>query len=143
MLIYLLAFVGGALTILSLCILPVVPFVIARAGQQFCRAKEPRAGSFSLFLCLALGACTKSFFVVKHSFSFEVWIRRALGVAMVIGLASIEICGDYSLLTEPFFLNLSGAERHSLNSFLPEVPTVLAAGTESSPSLTLRDPCPI
>ena len=35
MLIYLLAFVGGVLTILSPCILPVLPFVFARADQLF------------------------------------------------------------------------------------------------------------
>ena len=35
MIIYLLAFVGGVLTILSPCILPVLPFVFARADQPF------------------------------------------------------------------------------------------------------------
>jgi cytochrome c biogenesis protein CcdA len=33
MLIYVLAFVGGVLTILGPCILPVLPFVFARADQ--------------------------------------------------------------------------------------------------------------
>jgi cytochrome c biogenesis protein CcdA len=33
--IYLLAFVGGVLTILSPCILPVLPFVFARADRRF------------------------------------------------------------------------------------------------------------
>jgi cytochrome c biogenesis protein CcdA len=33
--IYLLAFVGGVLTILSPCILPVLPFVFAGADQPF------------------------------------------------------------------------------------------------------------
>jgi cytochrome c biogenesis protein CcdA len=33
MLIYVLAFVGGVLTILGPCILPVLPFVLARADQ--------------------------------------------------------------------------------------------------------------
>jgi hypothetical protein len=35
MVIYLLAFIGGVLTILSPCILPVLPFVFARADQPF------------------------------------------------------------------------------------------------------------
>ena len=37
----LLAFLGGVLTILSPCILPVLPFVFARAGQPFLRAGLP------------------------------------------------------------------------------------------------------
>src|ERR1700704_3806491 len=41
MLIYLLAFVGGVLTILSPCILPVLPFVLARADQPFRRSGLP------------------------------------------------------------------------------------------------------
>src|SRR6202162_2904288 len=41
MLIYLLAFVGGVLTILSPCILPVLPFVFSRAVQPFRRSGFP------------------------------------------------------------------------------------------------------
>jgi hypothetical protein len=41
MLIYLLAFLGGVLTILSPCILPVLPFVFARADQPFRRSGLP------------------------------------------------------------------------------------------------------
>ena len=36
-----LAFVGGVLTILSPCILPVLPFVFARTGQRFVRSSLP------------------------------------------------------------------------------------------------------
>ena len=39
MLIALLAFFGGMLTIVSPCILPVLPFVFARADRGFARAK--------------------------------------------------------------------------------------------------------
>ena len=35
MILYLLAYLGGALTIVSPCILPVLPFVFARAGHRF------------------------------------------------------------------------------------------------------------
>ena len=37
----LLAFLGGALTILSPCILPVLPFVFARAEQPFLKSGLP------------------------------------------------------------------------------------------------------
>jgi cytochrome c biogenesis protein CcdA/thiol-disulfide isomerase/thioredoxin len=40
-LLILLAYLGGALTILSPCILPVLPFVFARAGQPFIRSGLP------------------------------------------------------------------------------------------------------
>src|SRR5271170_210979 len=41
MLLATLAFLGGALTIVSPCILPVLPFVFARAGQPFARSVLP------------------------------------------------------------------------------------------------------
>jgi len=50
MLIYVLAFVGGVLTILSPCILPVLPFVFARADQPFRRSSLPLLGGMVLIL---------------------------------------------------------------------------------------------
>ena len=41
MLIALLAFLGGMLTIVSPCILPVLPFVFARADRGFARGAVP------------------------------------------------------------------------------------------------------
>ncbi|MEC5384906.1 cytochrome c biogenesis protein DipZ [Uliginosibacterium sp. H3] len=41
MILLLLAYAGGVLTILSPCILPVLPFVFARAGQPFMRSSLP------------------------------------------------------------------------------------------------------
>lgn len=41
MLLFLLAYFGGVLTILSPCILPVLPFVFTRAGQSFVRGGLP------------------------------------------------------------------------------------------------------
>ncbi|SOB94452.1 cytochrome c biogenesis protein DipZ [Rhodobacter maris] len=43
-----LAYLGGVLTILSPCILPVLPFVFARAGQPFWRATAPMLGGMAL-----------------------------------------------------------------------------------------------
>jgi hypothetical protein len=48
MLIYLLAFVGRVLTILSPCILPVLPFVFARADQPFRRSGLPLLAGMAL-----------------------------------------------------------------------------------------------
>ena len=41
MLVFALAYIGGALTIVSPCILPVLPFVFARADQPFLRRGLP------------------------------------------------------------------------------------------------------
>ena len=57
MLLLLLAYCGGVLTILSPCILPVLPFVFARAGQPFVRSGLPlllgMAITFALVATLA------------------------------------------------------------------------------------------
>src|SRR5687767_10659676 len=57
MLIFLLAYLGGILTILSPCILPVLPFVFARAGGSFMRSSLPMlvgmAATFAVVATLA------------------------------------------------------------------------------------------
>src|SRR3954465_13461052 len=57
MLIVLLAYFGGILTILSPCILPVLPFVFARAGRSFMRSTLPMltgmAATFAIVATLA------------------------------------------------------------------------------------------
>src|SRR3954462_15002155 len=57
MLIILLAYFGGILTIVSPCILPVLPFVFARAGRSFARSTLPMligmAATFAIVATLA------------------------------------------------------------------------------------------
>ena len=54
MLLILLAYLGGILTILSPCILPVLPFVFARAGRSFARSTLPMlAGMAATFAIVA------------------------------------------------------------------------------------------
>src|SRR5690348_1056087 len=57
MLIILLAYLGGILTIVSPCILPVLPFVFARADRSFLRSTLPMlagmAATFALVATLA------------------------------------------------------------------------------------------
>ncbi len=57
MLLFVLAYLGGVLTIVSPCILPVLPFVFARAGQPFLRSTLPMllgmAATFSAVATLA------------------------------------------------------------------------------------------
>ncbi len=265
MLIYLLAFVGGVLTILSPCILPVLPFVFARADQPFRRSGLPlltgmaltfslvaiaaafgghwvvrlnqggryvamfiflvlgvsllfpslaetltrplvRAGSrlqggpsnessigksfvlgistgllwapcagpilgliltgaalqgpgaHSSFLLLsfALGAATslgialfagnKVFSALKRSLSFEVWIRRALGVAVILGVVAIALGWDTALLTKFSFVNTAKAESHLINALGSAKPAALpisAAATQPAQAPVLGDEGPM
>src|SRR5580693_6371842 len=55
MLLYVLAFIGGVLTIVSPCILPVLPFVFARADQPFRRSGLPMLGGMVMTFA-AVGA---------------------------------------------------------------------------------------
>ena len=54
MLVFVLAYLGGVLTIASPCILPVLPFVFARADQPFLRSGLPMlAGMAVTFAAVA------------------------------------------------------------------------------------------
>ncbi|HEX4485461.1 MAG TPA: cytochrome c biogenesis protein DipZ [Terriglobales bacterium] len=253
MLIYLLAFVGGVLTILSPCILPVLPFVFARADQPFRRSglpllagmaltfslvaiaaafgghwvvrlnqsgryvamviflvlgitllfpslaealtrplvqaggrlqgNTPTEGSVGksfvlgistgllwapcagpilgliltgaaiqgpgtkssfLLLSFALGAATslglallagnKVFSALKKSLTYEVWIRRGLGVAVILGVVAIALGWDTNLLTKFSFVNTSKAEAHLIEALHAEKSKVVNA-SESQPKL--------
>jgi cytochrome c biogenesis protein CcdA/thiol-disulfide isomerase/thioredoxin len=263
MLIYLLAFVGGVLTILSPCILPVLPFVFAHADRPFRRAGLPlllgmaltfslvataaaygghwvvrlnqggryiamavflilgltllfpelaevftrplvRAGSrlqgapssqeqsvaksfalgistgllwapcagpilgliltgaaiqgpgaHSSFLLLfyALGAATslgiglfagkKVFSTMKNSLRFDVWIRRTLGVAVILGVVAIALGWDTSLLAKFSFVNTATAEEHLIHAFGAPHPGASNGSTaEPAPPLADEGPMP-
>ena len=254
MLIYLLAFVGGVLTILSPCILPVLPFVFARADQPFRRSGLPLLGGMALtfsivaiaaafgghwvvrlnqggryvamlvflvlgitllfpslaealtrplvraggrlqggpttessigksfvlgistgllwapcagpilgliltgaaiqgpgahssflLLSFALGAATslgialfagnKAFSAMKRSLSLEVWIRRALGVAVIMGVVAIALGWDTNLLTKFSFVNTSKAEAHLINALGPQKPATGIVNAASSQAI--------
>jgi len=263
MLIYLLAFIGGVLTMLSPCILPVLPFVFARADQPFRRSglpllvgmaltfsavaiaaafgghwvvrvnqggryvamlvflvlgvsllfpsiaealtrplvsagsklqsgpsvesgigksfvlgistgllwapcagpilgliltgaaiQGPGVRSSFLLLSFALGAATslgialfagnKVFSALKHSLSFEIWIRRGLGVAVIMGVVAIGLGWDTNLLTKFSFVNTAKAEEHLIDRLRPEKPaSVLAASAaDTQPKLDDEGPFP-
>jgi len=58
MLLFILAYLGGVLTILSPCILPVLPFVFARAGRPFTRAGLPMLVGMALAFALVATLAT-------------------------------------------------------------------------------------
>ena len=78
MVLYAIAFIGGLLTIVSPCILPVLPFVFARANQPFRRSGLPLLAGMALTFTLVASLATVA----------GDWIVRAnqlgRGVAMVL-----------------------------------------------------------
>jgi cytochrome c biogenesis protein CcdA/thiol-disulfide isomerase/thioredoxin len=81
----LLAFLGGALTIVSPCILPVLPFVFARADQPFVRAGLPMLVGMALTFALvaALAAVAGGWAVAANQYGR----LAALALLALFGLA--------------------------------------------------------
>ncbi len=78
MLLLLLSYLGGALTILSPCILPVLPFVFARTGQPFARSGLPMlAGMALIFALVATLAAVGGGWVVQAN-QYGRWLAMAL-----------------------------------------------------------------
>jgi cytochrome c biogenesis protein CcdA/thiol-disulfide isomerase/thioredoxin len=99
MLLYLLAFVGGVLTIVSPCILPVLPFVFARVDQPFRRSGLPLlAGMAATFALVAAVATFAGAWVVRAN-----QIGRILAIMIfgVLGLALL-FPGIAEFLSRPF-----------------------------------------
>lgn len=85
MLLILLAYAGGLLTILSPCILPVLPFVFARAGRSFARSSLPMlCGMAATFALVATLAAVGGGWVVKANAAGRI---AALVLLAVFGLA--------------------------------------------------------
>ena len=147
------AFVLGVSTGLlwAPCAGPILGLILTGAAIQ-----GPGARSSFLLLSFALGAATslgialfagnKAFSVMKRSLSFEVWIRRALGVAVIMGVAAIALGWDTNLLTKFSFVNTSKAEAHLIKALDPGGPVVLpvsAAGHRPDPAPVLGDEGPM
>ncbi|HXB20951.1 MAG TPA: hypothetical protein VNV88_06190 [Candidatus Solibacter sp.] len=73
---------------------------------------------------------------MKRSLSFLVWIRRALGVAVIMGVVAIAIGRHTNMLKTFSIVNTAKAEEHLLGAFHPERPAMLTASAgESKPAL--------
>jgi cytochrome c biogenesis protein CcdA/thiol-disulfide isomerase/thioredoxin len=87
MLIILLAYLGGVLTIVSPCILPVLPFVFARADRSFVRSTLPLlAGMAATFAIVATLAAVGGGWAVRAN---EVGRWAALILLAVFGIALV------------------------------------------------------
>lgn len=99
MLLFVLAFLGGVLTILSPCILPVLPFVFTRTGQPFRRSGLPLlAGMAVTFALVASLAAVGGGWVVQAN-QYGRWI--ALAFVFVFGVALL-LPRVADRLTRPF-----------------------------------------
>lgn len=87
MLLVLIAFLGGVLTILSPCILPVLPFVFARSGRSFARSTLPMlAGMAMTFAGIATLAAVGGAWAVRlNSYGriAALLLLAAFGVALI------------------------------------------------------------
>ena len=87
MLIFLLAFLGGVLTILSPCVLPVLPFVFARSEQSFRRSGLPiLLGMAATFTVLASLAAVGGAWLVEVN---QYGRYAAMALLLLLGLALI------------------------------------------------------
>ena len=78
MVLFVLAFLGGVLTILSPCILPVLPFVFTRTGEPFMRSGLPLlVGMAVTFAVVATLAAVGGGWVVQAN-QWGRWIALAL-----------------------------------------------------------------
>src|SRR3954451_21822591 len=87
MLIVLLAYFGGILTILSPCILPVLPFVFARASRSFMRSTLPMlVGMAATFAIVATPAAVGGGWAARAN-AIGRW--AALALLAVFGIARV------------------------------------------------------
>src|SRR3954452_13698206 len=87
MLIILLAYFGGILTIVSPCILPVLPFVFARAGRSFTRSTLPLlAGMAATFAIVATLAAVGGSWAIRAN---QIGRWAALALLAVFGIALV------------------------------------------------------
>jgi cytochrome c biogenesis protein CcdA/thiol-disulfide isomerase/thioredoxin len=78
MLLVVLAYLGGALTILSPCILPVLPFVFARADQPFVRSGLPLLAGMALTFALVATLAAVGGGWVTQANQYGRWLAIAL-----------------------------------------------------------------
>src|SRR5271155_1710457 len=103
------------------CAGPILGLILTGAAIQ-----GPGARSSFLLLSYALGAATslgialfagkKVFSTMKHSLKFDVWIRRTLGVAVILGVVAIALGWDTNLLAKFSFVNTATAEEHLIHA---------------------------
>ncbi|MGA2811172.1 MAG: cytochrome c biogenesis protein DipZ [Candidatus Acidiferrum sp.] len=83
MILYLLAFAGGVLTIVSPCILPVLPFVFSRAEQPFRRSGLPLLVGMAATFAAVAGVATFA----------GAWVVRANQIGRILAIVVVALFG--------------------------------------------------
>src|SRR5215475_1259761 len=99
MVLLLLAFLGGALTIISPCILPVLPFVFARQGSSFARSTLP------LLLGMALTfAAIATLAAVGGAWAVRINSYGRVGALVLLAVFGIALLSDHvaEAIAKPF-----------------------------------------
>ncbi len=132
------------------CAGPILGLILTGAAIQ-----GPGARSSLLLLSYALGAATslgialfagkKVFSTMKNSLRFDIWIRRTLGVAVILGVIAIALGWDTNLLAKFSFVNSATAEEHLIHALGAPHPTAAltpVSTAESTPPLADEGPMP-
>ncbi len=129
------------------CAGPVLGLILTGAAIQ-----GPGARTSFLLLSYALGAATslgiallagkKVLSVMKRSVSFDVWIRRGLGVAVIMGVIAISLGWDTKLLAKYSFVNTAKAESHLIGTIGPEKGALVPVTVGLPPTLPDEGPMP-
>jgi thiol-disulfide isomerase/thioredoxin len=94
-------------------------------------------------LAIALFAGKKVFATMKHSLKFDVWIRRTLGAAVIIGVVAIALGWDTNLLAKISFVNTATAEEHLIHAFgSPKAALSNVSAAAQAPALPDEGPMP-
>jgi cytochrome c biogenesis protein CcdA/thiol-disulfide isomerase/thioredoxin len=115
MLLVLIAFLGGVLTILSPCILPVLPFVFARSGKSFARSTLPMlAGMAMTFAGIATLAAVGGAWAVRlNSYGriAALLLLAAFGIALISTRVAEWIARPFVALGNRLVQTSEGTER--------------------------------
>ena len=83
-----------------------------------------------------------TFSAMKRLSSFEIWSRRALGVAVIVGVVAIAPHRATNVLTKFSFMNTARAEEHLIGAFHLGKPAVLTASAQEA-QIALADEGPV
>lgn len=173
MLIFILSYIGGVLTIFSPCVLPVLPFIFLRADHAFRRSGLPillgMAGTFTVLASFAtvggawmIGvsqygryAAMLVLFVLGFTLAFPARAARLMRPFVMLGVRLQRLVGHQSTVKESLLLGvavgflwapcagpilglvLSGAALHGANLYSALLLLMFAAGAATSLAIAL------
>ncbi|MDW5265671.1 MULTISPECIES: cytochrome c biogenesis protein DipZ [Acidobacteriaceae] len=120
------------------CAGPILGLVLTGAAIQGASAHTSLllfayAAGAATSLAVALLAGGRVFAAMKRSLGAEVWIRRVLGVAVLIGVAAVAFGVDRGVLTRLSLASTSGIEQKLIDDLHPQRPGQPTTATATSP----------